>query len=78
MLVIHAEGAFEAWLRASRRDRSLRPSEFCKGTLGFGRVKERVFLEKYWDGHDLVRAIRCYDENRGRRRDELSLGDILA
>lgn len=41
-------------------------------------MKERVFLEKYWDGHDLVRAIRCYDENRGRRRDELSLGDILA
>lgn len=78
MLVIHAEGAYEEWLRASRRNKQLRPSEFCKGTLGLSRVKESAFLKDYWDGDRLVSAIRAYDAKRSHKDNERSLGDLLA
>ena len=78
MLVIHAEGAYGQWLRASRRDRQLRPSEFCKGELRFPQVKESSFLKNYWQGDKLVAAIQAYDEHRRHVGDELSLGDLLA
>jgi hypothetical protein len=78
MLVIHAEDAYGVWQKACRRDRQLRPSEFCKGQLGLDRVKETVFLRDYWDTHNLVGAIKSYDEHRGRKDGELSLGDLIA
>lgn len=78
MLVIHAMDAYDEWLRASRRDRQLKPSEFCKGYFGFSRVKERVFLKSFWETHDLVAAIEEYDARRSRSADGLSLGAILA
>ena len=30
MLAIHAEGAYRDWVNATRRDRQLKPNEFCK------------------------------------------------
>ena len=78
MLAIHAEDAYERWLRASRRDRQLRPSEFCKGELGLARVKESAFLEEYWDVDRLVAAINAYDARRRHADEEHSLGDLLA
>lgn len=78
MLVIHTEGAYGAWQKACRRDRQLRPSEFCKGQLGLAKVKEAVFLRDCWDAHDLTAAIKSYDEHRSRKDGELSLGDLIA
>ena len=77
MLAIHAEGGYEDWRRQSRRNRQLRPSEFCKGDLGLRDIKSFGFLDSYWTADKLVRAIRAYDEHRDRSSGELSLGDLL-
>lgn len=78
MLVIHALGAYDEWLRASRRNRKLKPSEFCKGQLRLPHVKEGEFLREFWDAHGLVEAIEAYDARRSHAADELSLGVLLA
>ena len=77
MLTIHAEGAYGGWLRESRKNRQLRPSEFCKGGLGLRDIKSRDFLDSYWTVEMLTRAIRECDEHRNRSSGELSLGDLL-
>ena len=77
MLAIHAAGAYAKWLGASRRDKRLRPSEFCKGSLGMSGIKSGEFLDSYWTADRLVKAIRAYDEHRNRSKGELSLGDLL-
>lgn len=78
MLVIHREGAFKEWERASRKNRSLRPSEFCKASLGMREVKESSFLKEYWaDCGALTRAIREHARTSSRGRDELLLVDLL-
>lgn len=78
MLVIHREGAFREWERASRRDRGLRPKEFCKQTLGLKNVEETGFLRDYWSDCDaLRRAIVDYSRAAHRGRGELMLADLL-
>ena len=77
MLVIHAVGAYDEWSRASRRNRGLKPSEFCKGQLRLPRVKEGDFLKEFWDTHGIAEAIRAYDARRSHATDELSLGALL-
>lgn len=79
MLAIHREGAYQEWLNASRKNRSLYPCEFCKRTLGLKDIKETRFLRAYWDDIDeLVGAIEKYARNACRRADELMLIDLLA
>ena len=80
MLVIHAEGRYEDWQRASRRDHNLHPNTFCKAQLGMSDVKSGDFLEEYWSDKDkLVGALRDYREHLGKRKgDELRLTDLLA
>lgn len=78
MLVIHAEGAYGDWQRAHRRDKQLRPNEFCKGTLKLPKIKEAQFLKSYWNPAKLIKAIHNYDNNRQHSNDEFSLGDLLA
>ena len=78
MLAIHREGAYDEWLRKSRRNRSLRPNEFCKQELGLSRIKETAFLKEYWSsGAVLVGAIREYASKCRRHEDELLLVDLL-
>ena len=77
MLVIHAEGAYNDWLRAKRKDRQLRASEFCKGELRLQKIKESGFLSGYWDIDKLVNAIKQYDEHRPGGDAELSLGALI-
>lgn len=78
MLAIHAEDAYDNWRRASRRNRALRPSEFCKGELGLRHIKEGDFLREYWDADKLVEAIRKYAGSHGADVGEWSLADLLA
>lgn len=78
MLVIHREGAYRDWERASRRDRSLRPKEFCKTELKITNVEETAFLRSYWADIDALRqAIVAYAQTAHRERDELMLADLL-
>ena len=68
----------DEWLRKSRRNRSLRPNEFCKQELGLSRIKEAAFLKEYWSsGAVLVGAIREYASKCRRRENELLLADLL-
>lgn len=79
MLVIQAEDAYNEWQKASRKDRQLKPSEFCSCNLGFSRIKEASFLREYWsDAFKLVRAIHKHAEKAQRGRGELLLVDLLA
>lgn len=78
MLVIHREGAYSDWLRESRRNRQLKPSQFCKGTLGLDKVKETELLKSYWSDADvLVRSIRAYAQACHRQKGEYVLADLL-
>lgn len=78
MLAIHREGAYDEWQRRSRRERSLRPSEFCKQELGLSRIKEAAFLEEYWsDGNLLVKAILEHASKSQRKDGDLFLADLL-
>lgn len=78
MLAIHAEGAYRDWENATRRDRQLKPSEFCKQRLGLDKIKEKDFLEEYWDdGERLVKAIRAHAATSKRKNGELLLVDLL-
>ena len=80
MLIIHAEGMYDDWLRKSRMDRQLRPSDYCKRNLGLASVKERNFLAGYWANTDkLIASIRSYAGKRGKRKSgELMLVDLIS
>ena len=72
MLVIQAEHAY-------RKNRQLKPSEFCSCNLGFSRLKEASFLKEYWsDAPKLVEAIQKHSEKAQRSKGELLLVDLLA
>lgn len=78
MLVIHNEDAFPLWQRLSRKNRQLRPSDFCKQELGLSDIKEKDFLEGYWSNPcNLVASIRMYSEKTKRGSGELLLADLL-
>lgn len=79
MLVIHAECAYGEWQKASRKNRQLKPSEFCSNNLGLSSIKEAPFLRDYWsDASKLVNAIHRHAEKAQRGRGELLLVDLLA
>lgn len=79
MLVIQAEHAYGEWQKASRKNRQLKPSEFCSCNLGFSRLKEASFLKEYWsDAPKLVEAIQKHSEKAQRSKGELLLVDLLA
>lgn len=78
MLAIFREGAYKDWLRAKRRNKDLRPCEFCKGELGLEKIKETTFLKKYWaKGDELAKSIREYARNCHRDKGENILADLL-
>ena len=79
MRVIHAEGAFTEWQRASRKQRQLKPCEFCKQALGISRIKETPFLREYWSDVDkLVAAIESHAEHARCDSGEFLLRDLIA
>lgn len=78
MLLIHAEGSYKAWLSASKKNRQLKPSDFCKQQLGLSDVKEMGFLKEYWaDSDKLVWAIREHARCAKRQPGEYLLVDLL-
>lgn len=78
MLTIHREGAYSAWQRQSRKNRQLRPPDFCIQELRLGDIKEKDFLDRYWsDPAALVDSIRKHAEKAKRGSGELLLVDLL-
>lgn len=74
MLIIHAEGKYEQFVRSRRK-----PSTFCKETLKMKHVKSREFVMNYFsDPHKLVAAIRRHKQVSQPQRDEIFLYDLLA
>lgn len=71
MLVIIAEGRYGQYTNSSKR---LKPSDYCKNVLKYGRVKKWDWLERYWaEPGKLEKALKEYsrlhrfgrNENRG-------------
>jgi len=80
MLVIAKEDAFDEWDRRYRRDKRLKPSEFCKSDLKIGYQKSLRWHRNYWrDADDVANAIRAYDKHHGKQagKDEHRLSDLL-
>lgn len=78
MLLIHAEGAYKTWLSASKKNRQLKSSDFCKQQLGLSDAKEMGFLKEYWaDSDKLVWAIREHARCAKRQPGEYFLVDLL-
>lgn len=72
-LVIAREGEWEKWRRSKKK-----PSDYCIQDLGLAHLKEREFLENYWDVASLERAARDYKRLRAVKGNEYCIADMLA
>jgi hypothetical protein len=57
MLAIIKEGQLAEYDKVKSR---VKPSQFCKETLGMKRIKDSAFLDTYWNADELSEAIREY------------------
>lgn len=80
MLVIQREVAADELTRAHRRNRQLRPKEFCKQYLKMPNIEAVSFLEGYWaDSNSVVESCKLYEKSLGKRQsDELCIADLVA
>jgi hypothetical protein len=74
MLAIIKEGQLAEYDKVKSR---MKPSQFCKETLGMARIKDKAFLDSYWTADELSEAIREYRRIRQIKSGELCLVDIL-
>ena len=79
MLVIYKENATDLWLKQSRKNKQLKPCEFCKQKLGMKDIKSAVFLNEYWsDAEELANTIRQYAQKHSKQgRNNFTLADLL-
>lgn len=76
VLILVSEGEYDEWYRHGKQ--KVKASDWCKQKLKMGRVKERVFLEDYWQQHDLVAAIHGYTHHLGSQKNaQFNLEDLL-
>lgn len=73
MLIIINESKYKEFNKSGKK-----PSEFCKGDLGFTRVKSYEFVKKYFsDYSNLISAIKEYKRLSQIKRGEVTLYDLL-
>lgn len=73
MLIIHSENKYNNYCKSK-----MKPSEYCKTILKYKNVKEREFIEKYFEDYEkLTRAIKKHKRDSKRGRNELCLADLL-
>ena len=73
MLVIHAEHAYESWMKAR-----VKPSVYCKDHLHMRHVKEYEFIQEYFSDIDkLLYALEEYKRCSKPRKDELTIWDLV-
>ncbi|PJM73856.1 hypothetical protein CS006_01410 [Bifidobacterium primatium] len=77
MLAIIKEDELGKYNRRAKN--KAKPSEFCKKTLGMGRIKNEAFLQNYWsDADELCRCLLEYRRiHKPEQKDELTIADLL-
>lgn len=75
MLAIIKEGCHSAYTK--RQKSRVKPSTYCMNELKLTEIKQRGFLESYWDIPSLLSAIREYKRVSRIPRGELCLADLL-
>lgn len=76
VLILVSEGEYDEWYRHGKQ--KMKASDWCKQKLKMDRVKEREFLEDYWQKHDLIDAIHGYTHSLGSQKNaQLNLEDLL-
>ena len=73
VLTIINEGKWEAWKRTS-----VKPSEYCATALRMPKIKQKGFLEQYWDVEGIVGAAREYRRLSKLQPGEICLADIIS
>ena len=78
MLIICNENKYREYEREKRKNRQLKPSDFCKINLKYPKVKEYGFIKDYFsDSMILINALHAYRSISKRRKDEKILWDLL-
>lgn len=72
ILTIINEGEWRGWKGSQKK-----PSVFCKEDLRMGEVKQRTFLEGYWDAASIAAAAREYKRLSRLGKGELCLADLI-
>lgn len=72
MLCVIRENAWQQWQKSRKR-----PSDYCKQDLGLPKIKQRQFLELYWDAASITDAAREYKRLSNIDKNELCLADII-
>lgn len=72
ILAIINEGKWRSWKNAQKR-----PSQFCKEELRLGDIKQRAFLDEYWDAGSIAVAAREYRRVSRLAKGELCLADLI-
>lgn len=75
MLIIVHERKYAEYAKVKSR---IKPSEYCKSTLGYSNVKSASFITEYFANVDhLIRAIREYKRLSRMPKNERCLADLL-
>lgn len=78
MLVICKEGKYKAYENAHRKNPKLKPSSYCKGTLGYKNIKDYDFVKTYFsDVQTLIDVLFEYRRITKIHKDEKTLSDLL-
>lgn len=75
MLAIIREGRYADF--TTKNKQKLRPSDYCRQVLGMRHIKERSFLESYWDVASIVSAANDYRSLKQLGGDERCLADVI-
>lgn len=75
MLIIHSESKFYDY---KKKERKLKPSDYCKQILNMPQVKTQKFLYNYFnDPNKLISAINSYYKALPKSHREYCLKDLL-
>lgn len=78
VLIIFAENKYEDYLKQKKKNKQLKPSQYCKQVLGYKSVKTYEFVRKYFENSEkLVEAINKYVAIKKISNREISLYDIM-
>ncbi len=76
ILAIIRENRYQDYIRKCRNTQ--KPSEYRKSKLGMHRIKERAFLETYWDPDSIIAASIEYKRLRRPSPREYCLADLIS
>ena len=72
VLAIIREGKWQDWKKSRKK-----PSQYCKENLSMSKLKQRSFLDGYWDAGSIAKAARGYRSLSRISKNELCLADLI-